>query len=277
MTLTLKTLTLNVQDNGIAEITLTRAHKCNAFNTLMVDEFMQIFEQCEHNQSIKIVVLRAEGKYFCAGADLNDMQASIDATFEENMADAKRLSALFFTLHHLRQPTIALVQGDCFAGGVGLVACCDVVIASEAAHFCISEVKLGLLPAVISPYIVRAMGKRQAHRYCVTAELMSAHIAKQIGLIHEIASPEQLESTLDKLLQRLLNNSTQAMMQTKRLIDYVNGQPIDTVLRDNTANAIASARVSEDGQARLRAFLNKSQTKRGYLRFCKNVQKTTDC
>ena len=263
MTLTLKTVILNVQDNGVAQITLARASKRNALNTLMVDELMQVFEQCGHDQSIKVVVLRAAGTHFCAGADLNDMQASIDATFDENMAEAKRLSTLFFTLHHLRQPTIALVQGDCFGGGVGLVACCDVAIALDTAHFCFSEVKLGLLPAMISPYIVRAMGERQARRYCLTAELINADKAKHIGLVHEVVNPKQLNLALDQLLQHLLDNSTQAMAQTKRLIDYVSGQPIDVVLRDNTANAIASARISEDGQTRLRAFLNKSQAKKG--------------
>lgn len=257
----LKRLTVEIKDNGVTEITLSHAKKCNAFDRLMIEEFIQTLEQCEHNPAIKVVVLRAAGTHFCAGADLQDMHNSIHATFEENMADAQRLGTLFFKLYTLRQPTIALIQGDCFGGGLGLVACCDIALASETACFCFSEVKLGLLPAVISPYVIRAIGERQARRYCLTAERINADKAQHIGLIHQAITLEQLAPTLDKLLQRLLDNSAQAMMQTKRLIHYVSAQPIDAILRDNTASAIANARISQEGQTRVQAFLDRTQSK----------------
>lgn len=254
-----KTIDLTIDQNGVAYITLQRPEKCNALNAGLITALSGVLETCEANETVKLVVLRATGKHFCAGADLNEMQATINAPFETNLKEAKALGDLFFQLYTLKLPTISLVQGNCFGGGIGLLACCDMVLASEVAHFCFSEVKLGLIPAVISPYVIQAIGQRQAKRYCLTAEWITAKEAEKIGLVHQIVPPDCLEKTLNTLLANLLKNGPQAMQQTKRLINEVNGQVIDPSLCDKTARVIAQARVSKQGQIGLRAFLTQSQ------------------
>jgi methylglutaconyl-CoA hydratase len=202
-------------------------------------------------------VLAANGKSFSAGADLNWMRRMAEYSYQQNLTDALALAELMRTLNTLAKPTVAKVQGPAYGGGVGLVACCDLAIASEAASFSLSEVKLGLIPAVISPYVVNAIGERQARRYFLTAEPFSAHEAQRIGLVHEVVPPQELDAALAKLLATLAGNGTAAMVAAKDLARAVSRGPIDMVMIEDTARRIAEIRTSAEGREGLAAFLNK--------------------
>lgn len=247
------------RDGHVARVTLNRAQVRNAFNDAVIAELTQAFTELSQDPTLRAVVLAAEGKAFCAGADLNWMKAMASYSWEENHADAAKLAEMLWTIYSCPVPVIARVQGDVYAGGVGLVAVCDIVVASDAAGFCLSEAKLGLLPATISPYVVRAMGEQAARRYFVTAERFSALEAHRLGLVHELAALDALDEKVDALLAALVANSPAAVRACKRLVQDVAHAPITADLRDDTARRIADIRASHEGREGVQSFLNKSK------------------
>jgi methylglutaconyl-CoA hydratase len=216
-----------------------------------------ILESIDNNPAVKVVVLKAAGDHFSAGADLQWMHRMAQFSFDENRNDALLLVKLMSTLNTLSKPTIALVHGAAFGGGVGLVACCDIAIAAESASFCLSEVKLGLIPAVISPYIVAAMGQRAARRYCLTGERFDAKEAHRTGLIHSVVGDNALYAAAMTQIEIILNNAPQAMSEAKSLIARVAHRAHEETLLFETAEIIARRRSSEEGKEGLSAFLEK--------------------
>ena len=250
-------LLLNDSDDGIRTITFNRPELHNAFDDQFIHQLQNILDESQQNDAVRVVVLAANGKSFSAGADLNWMRRMASYSQQENLADAKALATLLQTLNHLNKPTLALVQGAAFGGGVGLVACCDIVLATPQASFCFSEVKIGLVPAVISPYVIATIGEKSARRYFLTAERFFAEAAKQCHLVDEIVAMEALSQRGQELCQQLCNNGPQALATAKQLIQHV-AQKDDTVF-DYTAQCIADIRVSTEGQEGLSAFLAKRQ------------------
>jgi methylglutaconyl-CoA hydratase len=244
-------------DNGVHTITLDRSEMRNAFNEEVIAELKQAFMAVAQNPKIRCVVLTAKGPAFCAGADLNWMRRMADYTHAQNMADAAELAAMLNAIYTCPQPTIARVQGDVYAGGLGLVAACDIAVAVESATFCVSEVKLGLIPATISPYLIRAMGARAAHRYFLTAERFSATQARQTGLIHEVTSAEKLDELIAQLTKDLVNAGPQALRVCKKLVHEVAEREIEPNLIANTVAGIADIRVTEEGREGIQSFLQK--------------------
>jgi len=242
--------------NSILTLTLNRPDLHNAFNDETIALLTQKLKDAETDANVRVIMLAANGKSFCAGADLNWMRKMVHYTYEQNLADARALAELMQTLHGLSKPTIALVQGAAYGGGVGLIACCDIAIASDTAIFCFSETKIGLVPAVISPYVIRAMGERAAQRYFLTAETLDAYEAHRLGLIHIITNAEQLIDTGNSIAETLLNNSPQALRETKKLTREINSLSIDAAI-NTTTNCIAKIRISTEGQEGLNAFLEK--------------------
>lgn len=244
-------------DNHVASITLNRPDKRNAFNDQVISELTQVFDFVGKQDDIRAVVLTANGKAFCAGADLNWMRVMADYSRDENLADADKLAQMLKTIYHCPKPTIAKVQGDVYAGGMGLVAACDMAIAVETANFCLSEVKLGLIPATISPYVIRAMGARQAHRYFLTAEVFTADVAKQIGFVHDSVAESELDSAVDSLVKNLVNASPNAVKVCKKLVQDVAFAEIDDALIADTVAGIADIRASDEGKEGVQSFLQK--------------------
>ena len=245
--------------NGVVgHIWLNRPDLRNAFNDTTIQEITHAFQSMGSDPTIKAIVMGAHGKAFSAGGDLNWMRAMADYSWAENHADATGLAQMLWTIYSCPVPVIARVQGDCYGGGVGLVAACDMAVAADTVHFSLSEVKLGLIPATISPYVIRAMGERAAHRYFVTAERFNATQAHHIGLVHEAVHVDALDDTVDGLVKAILSNGPAAVRASKELIGYVAQQPITPELRDRTARHIADIRASDEGRAGLQAFLNKT-------------------
>ena len=245
----------SIDQRGVAWLTLNRPEVHNAFDDKMIAELVSALSEVEHSAQARVLVLRSNGKNFSAGADLNWMRSMADKDYQENVDDAAGLDRLMSQLDLLSKPTIALVQGAAFGGAVGLAACCDIVLAQPKTSFCLSEVKIGLIPAVISPYVVRVMGERQARRYMLTAERFFADKALQASLVTEIV--DDFDDALPGLLDALLNNSPQALQSCKRLIRGVAHQPTDQQVRQFTIEEIAKIRVSDEGQEGLSAFLEK--------------------
>lgn len=249
---------LSISEDGIAELTLNRPEVHNAFDDDVIEQLITQLESIAENESVRVLILRSNGKNFSAGADLGWMRRMAKNSHQENLQDAGRLAKLMQLLNELNKPTIGLVQGAAYGGAVGLAACCDIVIASEDAQFCLSEVKIGLIPAVISPYVVRAIGERQSRRYFLTAEPFSAAIAHNFGLVHEVvASPELFDDACARITRTLRKNSPQGMRAAKDLIFAVSHKVIDQTVIQNTAQRIADIRVSDEGQEGLSAFLEK--------------------
>ncbi|UXH81013.1 enoyl-CoA hydratase/isomerase family protein [Roseateles amylovorans] len=247
------------REGAIVRVTLNRPEVRNAFNDTVVAELTATFEALSRDDTLRAVVLAAEGKAFCAGADLNWMKAMAGYSWDENHADAARLAQMLWTLYRCPVPVIARVQGDVYAGGVGLVAACDIVVAVDMAGFCLSEAKLGLLPATIGPYVVRALGEQASRRYFVTAERFSAAQAHRLGLVHELATAESLDETVNALTASLLANGPMAVRACKRLVQDVAHSAIDATLRDETARRIADIRASPEGRDGVQSFLNKGK------------------
>lgn len=249
---------LNISDNGVATLTINRPEVHNAFDDAVIAELIQALNAVDENPAARVLVLRSNGKNFSAGADLGWMKRMAKNSHQENIEDAGQLARLMETLNNLSKPTIGLVQGAAYGGAVGLAACCDIVIAEEQSQFCLSEVKIGLIPAVISPYVVRAIGERQSRRYFVTAEVFSARQALEFGLVHEVVASEALfDDACARFVGRLSKNSPQAMKAAKDLIFAVSTKPIDSQVIDDTAVRIADIRVSDEGQEGLASFLEK--------------------
>jgi len=245
------------RQGAVARVTLNRPEMCNAFNEALIAELTAAFAELGQDPTLRAVVLAGEGKAFCAGADLHWMKAMAGYSWDENHADASRLAEMLWTIYRCPVPVIARVQGDAYAGGVGLVAACDVVVSVDTASFCLSEAKLGLLPATIAPYVLRAMGERAARRYFLTAERFSAEQAQQLGLVHERVPATALDAKVAELLAALLANGPAAVRACKRLVQEVAGAELTPELRDNTARRIADIRASEEGREGVASFLNK--------------------
>ena len=251
-----QTLQLTAQ-HGVGVIWMNRPEVRNAFNETMIAELTQAFQSADADQGIRAVVLAGHGPAFCAGADLNWMKKMSGYSLKENRADAMGLAAMMNTIYMMKKPTVARVHGSAFAGGMGLVAACDIAIAAQEAEFCLSEVKLGLNAATISPYVVAAMGERHARRYFLTAERFSAAEAFRIGLVHDLATMEELDASVNTLLGHLLAASPAAIAASKALIRSVARAPIDQKMIADTAARIAAARASADGKEGIRSFLEK--------------------
>ncbi|QEQ96456.1 enoyl-CoA hydratase/isomerase family protein [Neptunomonas concharum] len=249
---------LRQNDNGIAELILNRPEVHNAFDDQIIESLISQLEHVDTNDNIRVLILRSNGKNFSAGADLAWMKRMAKNSHQENLQDAGRLAKLMERLNNLSKPTIGLVQGAAYGGAVGLAACCDIVIASEDAQFCLSEVKIGLIPAVISPYVVRAIGERQSRRFFLTAEAFSANTAKTFGLVHEVvATADLFDDACARITATLRRNSPQGMRAAKDLIFAVSSKVIDQAVIDDTAKRIADIRVSTEGQEGLSSFLEK--------------------
>lgn len=248
---------MTTDERGVSTLTLNRPEVHNAFDDVLIAALTDSLAKLDADDSVRVVVIAARGKSFSAGADLNWMRRMSQYSEADNREDARRLAALMHTLYRLKKPTVARVQGAAFGGGVGLVACCDVAIAAENATFSLSEVRLGLIPAVISPYVVRAMGERHARRYMLSAERFDAVEARRTGLVHEITSVETLDERIDTLVGHLLNNGPGAMAGVKSLAERVSGGAVDGDMMEETARRIASIRASEEGREGIAAFLEK--------------------
>jgi methylglutaconyl-CoA hydratase len=244
---------------GVATITLNRPELHNAFNEIVIGELTRYFEKAGEDKYVRAVVLRGEGKSFSAGGDLNWMRRMADYTYQQNVTDAMRLGTLLKTINTLPKPTIALVQGNAFGGGVGLTACCDIAIAEEGAQFCLSEVRIGLIPSIIAPYVMAAIGPRQARRYFMTAERFDARVAERIGLVHEVCPKGMLDQAQEMIVTALLDGAPQAQRRGKNVILGIAGRPIDDEMIKFTVEQIAEARASDEGKEGLSAFLNKSE------------------
>ena len=251
-----KTLEIFLQQN-VGVIWMNRPEVRNAFNETMIAELTQAFQAADADKSIRAVVLAGHGPAFCAGADLNWMKKMSGYTLRENQADAMSLAAMLNTIYMMKKPTVARIHGPAFAGGMGLVAACDIAIAAQEAEFCLSEVKLGLTAATISPYVVAAMGERHARRYFLSAERFTAAEAFRIGLVHDLATMEELDASVNTLLGHLLLASPAAIAASKELIRAVARAPIEQKLIADTAARIAAARASADGKEGIRSFLEK--------------------
>jgi methylglutaconyl-CoA hydratase len=249
-------LSVTVQDR-VAHITLTRPEVRNSFNDEVIAQIKSAFEVVGARNDVRCVVLAAEGPAFCAGADLNWMRRMADYTRDENLADAGELAAMLRAIYACPKPTIARVQGDVYAGGMGLVAACDMAVSVDTAHYCLSEVKLGLIPATISPYVIRAMGARAAHRYFLTAERFNAAEAHRIGLVHEVVTADALDAQMAELTQALVSASPQAVRACKKLVQDVAEHEINNALVAHTVAGIADIRASIEGKEGVQSFLQK--------------------
>ena len=244
-------------NHGVGIIWLNRPELRNAFNDDMIAELTAALKALEADAAIRAVVLAGTGPAFCAGADLNWMKRMSGYSFAQNHADAMGMATMLHTLYTLKKPTIARVHGAAFAGGVGLVAACDMAVAAYEAEFCLSEVKLGLIPATISPYVVRAMGERASRRYFLSAERFTAAEAYRVGLLSDIAPAAELDGRINELLEQLLLGGPGAQALSKDLIRAVAGTPLTADLVSDTASRIATARASAEGKEGVTAFLEK--------------------
>ncbi|MBB3213322.1 methylglutaconyl-CoA hydratase [Herbaspirillum sp. Sphag1AN] len=249
---------LDIDTRGVATITLNRPEVHNAFDDALIAHLIDLINRARDNPAVHILVLASTGKSFSAGADLAWMRRMADASYGDNVRDALQLSALMESLNNFPAPTIAKIQGTVMGGGVGLVACCDIAIASDHATFALSEVKLGLAPAVISPYVIAKIGVSQARRYFVSAERFSAIRAAAIDLVHEVVLADELDDKLEQLVSHLLANGPKAMRRAKELVQVANPLACTPLLRDFTTNMIAALRASQEGREGLRAFLEKT-------------------
>ena len=261
------------QQHSVARVILNRPDVRNAFDETVIAELTQAFHALGSDGGVRIIVLAARGSAFCAGADLHWMKKMAGYSYEENRADAALLAALLRTIYECPKPVIAKVQGDCYAGGMGLVAACDIAVAAEQANFCLSEVKIGLIPATISPYVIKAMGEQAARRYFLTAEKFSAQEALRIGFVHQVvptnvpatlegmasaqARHDPLGAAVDAVVEALLVASPNAIKEAKRLVRDVGGMPLTDALIADTVERIASIRASDEGREGVQAFLEK--------------------
>lgn len=251
-------VTLKATQAGVATITLNRPEVHNAFNAEVIELLSEIFEDLAGADGVRVVLLAATGKSFSAGADLNWMKRAGSFTEEENREDARALGEMLRRLNRLPKPTVALVQGSAFGGGVGLMAACDMVVAVREAAFSLSEVKLGLIPATIAPYVVAAIGERQARRYFLTGERFDAEAARRIGLVHELVEDgAALVAAGERIVERLFAAAPGALADAKELVAAVAGKPIDGSLIEDTARRIAERRAHDEAREGIDAFLEK--------------------
>ena len=260
---TYQTLEIERQ-SGVAWVWLNRPEVRNAFNDQMIAELTAAFTELGQEDDVRVMVLAGRGPSFCAGADLNWMKKMSEYSFEENRADASKLASMLHALFTFPKPTIARVHGHAFAGGMGLVAACDVAVASNDTKFCLSEVKIGLIPATIGPYVVAAMGARIARRYMLSAERFDSSEALRSGFVHEVSSPETLDELVETILENFLAGGPHAHRETKLLIERIEASGLDQELIDDTAARIARVRATDEGREGIRSFLEKRRP--GWLR-----------
>ncbi|HEX4508793.1 MAG TPA: enoyl-CoA hydratase/isomerase family protein [Burkholderiaceae bacterium] len=254
------TTSLAIERRGaVTHILLDRPDVRNAFNDEVIAELTQAFAACAQDESLRAVVLGGRGKAFCAGADLGWMRAMAGYTWEQNRADAQRLADMLYAIWSCPVPVVGRIHGDVYAGGVGLAAACDVLVAAEGVTFCLSEARLGLLPATIGPYVVRALGEQAARRWFVTAERFDAARAHALGFVHEVVPADQLDAKVDAIVEAILGNGPSAVRACKRLVQDVAGRPIDEALRAETARRIADIRASVEGREGVQSFLDKRE------------------
>src|SRR6478735_12722065 len=244
-------------EGAVARIWLNRPELRNAFDDVVIRELGEAFAQASAAAEVRVIVLGANGPAFCAGANLNWMRRAADFTRDENTADAAALAAMLRTIHESPKPVIARVQGDVYAGGMGLVAACDIAVSVDTAWYCLSEVKIGLVPATISPYVLRAMGTRAAQRWFLTAERFAAAEAHRIGLVHEVVAADALDAKVAELVKALTGASPAAVRACKTLIADVAGREIDDALIAKTVEGIADIRASDEGREGVQSFLQK--------------------
>ncbi len=250
--------TLQIEREGhVARVWLNRPDVRNAFNDGVIAELRSSFDALAADTSLRAIVLGGRGKAFCAGADLSWMKTMAGYTWEQNRADAQALADMLWAIYRCPVPVVGRVHGDCYAGGVGLAAVCDVLVAVDGATFCLSEARLGLLPATISPYVIRAMGEQAARRYFVTAERFSAAQAAALGFVHEVCTADALDAKVDEIVAALVGNGPMALRACKALVQDVAGQALDAALREETARRIADVRASDEGREGVQSFLGK--------------------
>ncbi|GLU38041.1 gamma-carboxygeranoyl-CoA hydratase [Pseudomonas sp. NBRC 100443] len=258
---TYENIQLEKDDRGVATLWLNRPDKNNAFNAQTIAELIRALDQVADDAEVRLLVLRGRGRHFCGGADLAWMQEAVKLDYQGNLADAQQLAELLNNLHLLKIPTLAVVQGAAFGGGVGLVACCDMALGSEQAQFCLSEVRIGLIPATIGPFVTKAIGQRAATRYALTAERFDGARARELGLLDECYAAEELEEKVEAWVANLLNNSPAALVACKALFQEIGSGELSPNLRRYTEAAIARIRISPEGQEGLHAFLEKRKPK----------------
>ena len=258
--MTTSTLEIHVSHH-VAVVWMAREVVRNAFNETSIAELTEAFRSLGADPDVRAIVLAGKGPAFCAGADLGWMKRMAGFSYDENRDDAMKLATMLHTIYQCPKPVIARVHGDAYAGGVGLVAACDIAVAAIGTTFCLSETRLGLIPATIGPYVIRAMGVSAARRYVLTAEKFDASEAFRIGLVHDLAPPEELDSRINEMLGALMQTSSNAVAEAKRLVRDMSALPIDEALIADTAERIAAIRTSEDGREGVRAFLEKRKSR----------------
>ncbi|WP_225033192.1 MULTISPECIES: enoyl-CoA hydratase/isomerase family protein [Paraburkholderia] len=246
-----------VFERGIATVTLNRPDVRNAFNEAMIAEVTSVFRALNTRDDVRAVVLAANGKAFCAGADLNWMKKMAGYSDDENRADAMRLADMLASIYRCNKPVIARVNGDAYAGGMGLISACDIVVAVDSAKFCLSEARLGLIPATIAPYVIRALGEQASRRYFMTAEAFDCATAYRLGFVAECVSADKLDETVQQLAAALCANGPQAVKACKQLVQDIAGREISAALIEDTAARIAKTRAGAEGREGVASFLEK--------------------
>ncbi len=251
------TLDIRRPSPHVAEVYLNRPEVRNAFNDGVIAELTDTFRTLGAEPGLRAIVLGGHGKAFCAGADLTWMRAMADYSWEQNRADATKLAEMLWTIWSCPLPVVGRVHGDCYAGGVGLAAVCDVLVAAEGVQFCLSEARLGLLPATIGPYVVRALGEQASRRYFTTAERFSAGEAQRLGFVHECVVADALDAKVSEIVATLVANGPAAVRACKQLVKDMVHRPIDAALREDSARRIADIRASAEGKEGVQSFLDK--------------------
>jgi len=254
---TVETLHIAVDARGVARVTMTRPEVFNAFNEQMISELDQAFERLTVDPKVRVIVLAGAGKAFSAGADIQWMQRAAQSSQEWNLQDARRFAAMLYRIQSCPKPTVARVQGVALGGGVGLTAACDIAVASQDARFAVSEARFGILPAVIGPYVLNAVGSRQARRLALTGSRIPASEALAMGLVHEVVAPEALDEALERWLAELLANGPQAQAEIKQLLGQLAVGPVTEGVRELTAQTISRVRVGEEAREGFAAFMAK--------------------
>ncbi len=247
-----------ISENGIMTLTLNREGASNAIDEELIQNLHHQFVFADKDETIRTVVLAAVGKNFCAGADREWMHRMSQSSLKENKEDARQFGQMLQALYHLKKPTIALLKGAVYGSGIGLAACADVVIATDTSSFCFSEAKFGLIPAIISPFVMRVIGERNALRYFLTAERFGAYEAQRIGLVHEVVSPAELEPVADHTIRALFDGAPASHRAIKSLVREIEGAPLDNALLDKIAKNSAEVRISKEGKEGVEAFLTKT-------------------
>ncbi len=241
----------------VARVFLNRPDVRNAFNEQAIAELTATFTELGADPGLRAIVLGGHGKAFCAGADLGWMRRMADFDWAQNRADAQLLADMLWAVWRCPVPVVGRIHGDCYAGGVGLAAVCDVLVAAEGANFCLSEARLGLLPGTIAPYVIRALGEQASRRYFVTAERFDAKRAAALGFVHEVCAAEAIDASVDAVVAAIVANGPRAVRACKQLVQDVAGRPITDDLRADTARRIADIRASDEGRDGIRSFLDK--------------------